>query len=96
MRNDHVQIVNNAGNGTSGDFTLFGGEYLLVVGATGSAGTVTVNAKAADGSYVKVTPKETAITAAGSNTYDLPPGTYQLVTTTLTAITADITRIPRG
>lgn len=91
---DKATFFANAAAGTSADFTLMGGEYLLVVGATGSGGTVTLNVKSDDGTYEKVTPVETAITAAGTNRYVIPPGTYQLVIATLTAITATIIRIP--
>ncbi len=83
-----------AAPGTSADFELKGGQYLLVLGATGSGGTVTLNAKSQDGTYEKVTPVDTAITAAGTQRYFCPPGIYQLVIATLTANTATIARIP--
>jgi len=83
-----------AAPGTSADFELRGGRYLLVLGATGTGGTVTLNAKSQDGTYEKVTPQETAITQAGTQTYLLPPGQYQLVIATLTVNTATISRIP--
>lgn len=84
-----------AAAGTSADFELRGGNYLLILGATGIGGTVTLNAKGRDGTYAAVTSRETAITAAGAIHFDgLPPGQYQLVIATLTANTATIERVP--
>lgn len=85
-----------AAAGTSADFELRGGNYLLLVAATGSGGTVTLNAKSANGTYIgPIVGRESAITATGYQHYDgLPPGIYQLVIATLSAITATVERVP--
>lgn len=92
---EHVSILTNSAAGTSTTFELKGGKYALDVAATGSGGTVILNGLGPDGvTFIPKVPLNAAITASGSMTYDLPPGQYQLVTTTLTAIFAGITRIP--
>lgn len=82
-----------AAAGTSADFELKGGQYLMVYAATG-AGTAVLNAKSPDGSYQKVTPVEAALAAAGTQRYFCAPGIYQLVVATSTANTVVIARIP--
>lgn len=92
---DNALPFNNAAAGTSAAFTLNGGRYLLTLGATGSGGTVGLQ-RNIGGTYVGVSPAfgVAALTAAGSVVYDLPPGQYKLVITTLTANTASIDRVP--
>lgn len=92
---ESVTPFSNAAAGTSPDFYVDGGNYMLTLGATGSAGTATLKSKCSDGSYQAVTPRETALTAAGVVHYDgLAPGQYQLVITVLSANTANLTRVP--
>jgi hypothetical protein len=79
---------------TPAAFNLKGGVYLLDVIATwNSTGTVTLARLGPDGStYLTAA---TAISANGnSGAIALPPGTYQLIIATATAVYASLTRIP--
>jgi hypothetical protein len=77
---------------TTGAFTLKGGRYSLVVTATFGGGNVQLQTLALDGStWITL---GSAITAAGNQTYDLPPASYRLGITTATAVYASLTNVP--
>jgi hypothetical protein len=77
---------------TTSPFTLAGGNYGIDYIATWSSGSVTLERLAGDGStYVTVA---TAFAANGYISVYLPPGTYQLVVDTSTAVYVQIVRIP--
>jgi hypothetical protein len=91
-----VNIFANAAPGTSAQFELHGGTYQLSVAATGSGGTVTLSQLGPDGAtFIPCASSSTALTAAGTQLYDLPPGQYKLVVGTLTAVYAIICRVPK-
>jgi hypothetical protein len=85
------QALTNQTGVTSALFYLTGGKYAFDVVATGS-GSVTLQRLSADG--VTQQAAASAVTATGTATYDLPPGSYTVVTTGLTAVYARITRVP--
>jgi hypothetical protein len=60
---------------TVGPWTLLGGKYMIAVSDTGTANG-TLNMLMPDGSYIAVLP---TMTAAGTSTPDLCPGTYEWV-----------------
>ncbi len=71
---------------------MHGGVYTLAVAATFGGGSVTLEVLGADGStYI---PCGAPITAAGSATYSLFSGTYQLLVTTATAVVATLGSLP--
>lgn len=76
---------------TPAAFTLKGGQYGVTASATWGGGSVTLQRLSADGTtYITCL---TAITADGYATVNLPPGTYQLLVATATAIYFDITSV---
>lgn len=84
--------ISNQGAGSYPLGALGGGKYALVVSATFGGGNVQLQVLANDGStWVNV---GSNVTAAGLSNYDLPPGQYQFVVTTATAVYASITRVP--
>jgi hypothetical protein len=85
------QALTNQTGVTSATFFLTGGKYVLDVIATG-AGSVTVQRLGPDGATQIAT--ALTLTASGAVTGDLPPGSYTVVTTGLTAVYARITRVP--
>jgi len=75
-------------NTTPAAFVLRGGNYGLTVHATFGGGSVTLQRRAPDGTtFVTVM---TALTADGYSNANLPGGTYQLLITTATGVSADI------
>jgi len=77
---------------TTASFALFGGKYAISAKATG-AGTMGLQAVGPDGStMIAVHTAFAAVT--GFIVADLPPGQYQFVIATFTAVFASITRIP--
>lgn len=78
---------------TPAAFNLRGGVYALDVIATWGGGSVTLSRLGPDGStYLTAA---TALTANGtSGGVALPPGTYELIIATATAVYASLTRIP--
>lgn len=93
---ESVSIFSNAAAGTSAQFELKGGTYQLDIAATGSGGTAVLNQLGPDGvTFIPAVGTTAALTASGTQLYDLPPGQYKLTTTTLTAIFASITRVPK-
>jgi hypothetical protein len=84
--------INNGSASVNG--ALLGGNYGLLVSATFSGGSITLNGLALDGAtYVAVLP---AFTASGYAQVQLPPGQYQLAVATATAVYAALSRIPTG
>lgn len=78
---------------TPAAFTLLGGKYMLAAHATWGGGSLTVEALMPDGTtYIAVT--NGALTADGSLTLDLPPGTYELVIATATGVEGALTKVP--
>lgn len=61
---------------SSSQFTLVGGKYWFSAVGTFNSGTATVQRVGPDGNTL--VNANTGLTAAGSNTADLPPGTYQV------------------
>jgi hypothetical protein len=82
----------NLGSSSSAKFTLEGGYYTLDVVATFGGGTVKVQAVGPDGSTLI----NTALTLSANGTISgaLPPGTYQITVTTATAVYASVTSVP--
>jgi len=73
-------------------FVLRGGKYGISATATWSAGSVTLEKLAGDGStYVTAA---TAMTANDYVTVDLPPGTYKFAVATSTAVYLELQRVP--
>jgi hypothetical protein len=77
---------------TTAGFTLRGGKYALIVTATFGGGSVQLQVLAADNATW--VPLGTALTAAGNQTFDLPPATYRIAVTTATAVYASLTSVP--
>lgn len=61
---------------TSAQFTLTGGKYWLAAVGTFNGASVTLQRVGPDGNTLVTV--ATALTAAGGNISDLPPGTYQV------------------
>lgn len=77
---------------TTAAFPLKGGKYSLIATATFGGGNLQLQILALDGStWINL---GTAITAAGNQTYDLPPGSYRIAVTTATAVYASLTTVP--
>jgi hypothetical protein len=78
---------------TTAAFTLNGGKFMLDAhSAAWGGGNAQMTRLAADGStYVNV---GSSITADGTATYDLAPGSYKLAVTTVTGLYVSLTRIP--
>jgi hypothetical protein len=78
---------------TTGSFTLIGGKYLLTVSAMWNGGNVQLKTLSDDGAtWINV---GSSITANGSATYDLTPGTYRVAIMSATAVNLVLNRIPR-
>ena len=89
--NDGQNLSNVSATGAN--FYLLGGLYGIQVSATWGGGNVQLNTLSGDGStWIAV---ESAFTANGFSTLDLPPGTYQLAITTATAVYASVNRVWR-
>lgn len=72
-----------------------GGKYLLIATATFGGGSVKLSALASDGStYVDIA--NGSLTAAGTLTADLAPGSYRLTVTTATGVYASLARCSQG
>lgn len=84
-------LLKNVTAVTSSPVELLGGLYQFDVIATG-AGSVTLQRVGPDGA-TQVTAMTAITTSGGAQAY-LPPGTYQAVTTGLTAVYATLVRIP--
>lgn len=79
---------------TSATFELRGGKYWFGTVGTFNSATATLQKVASDGAtLVTVT---TALTAAGGNVSDLPPGTYQVTISDSTSAVLywEVVRIP--
>jgi hypothetical protein len=88
---ESYQVV-NAGPGTVGPFTLKGGTYAAIVTATFGGGNLQLQTFSLDG--VTAVNVGATITTAGLTVYaNLPPGRYQWVITTSTAVYASLTRV---
>lgn len=79
-------------------FSAEGGRYVLAVSATFGGGNVQLQMLAADGT-TWVAPKDIGgsannLTAAGSQTIDIPPGSYRVHVVTATAVYATVARVP--
>lgn len=61
---------------TSGQFQLQGGKYWFAAVGSFNSGTATLQRVGPDGNTLVTV--ATALTAAGGNVSDLPPGTYQV------------------
>jgi hypothetical protein len=91
--NDFKDGVSFSGlSATPANFYLLGGRYAFSVSATFGGGSVTLNQLQNDGSTL--IPAAVAITAAGSEVVDLPPGTYQVTIVTATAVVGAVVRVP--
>lgn len=78
-------------------FTLKGGRYVFNAVATFGGGNVQLQMLAADGTSW-VAPKDIGgsannLTAAGSQTVDLPAGQFRVAVTTATAVYASVARV---
>jgi len=93
MRGTDGFKIENAGVGASTEFPLSGGRYQVAVGtATFGGGNVVLQQLANNNSTWFAV--GTAITAAGANVSELPPGRYRLFVTTATGVYATVIRIP--
>ena len=79
---------------TSGTFVLSGGKYWLAAVGTFNSGTVTLQRVGPDGNTLVTA--ATALTQAGGNVSDLPPGTYQVTISgsTTAVLWWELVRIP--
>jgi hypothetical protein len=75
---------------TTAAFTLRGGQYGVTVNATFGGGSVTLQRKALDDTYVTCL---AAFSAAGYASVNLPSGTYKLAVATATDVYADIVSV---
>lgn len=73
---------------------LSGGLYAVSAIATWSSGSVTLEVQAADESTMIAVGSSTTFSANGFATVYLPPGWYQLVVATSTAVYARVIRVP--
>ena len=104
MRPQESYKINNQGAGTYGPIILEGGQYQLAAHATWGGGNIALQQLLPDGTTFlalfgqpnSATPTTWAasLLADGTLTFNLPPGTYQLVVTTATALYAALTRVP--
>lgn len=84
--------ISNQGAGTYGPYFLIGGRYQFDAVGTWGGGNIVLNQLGPDGStYLSVSLPQTA---NGGQTIDIPGGTYQMVVTTATGVSAALTRIP--
>lgn len=81
-----------------GPISLKGGRYVVGCTATFSAGNVSLQGLLPDGSTFAGVPNiagtVAAFSAAGWQTFDLPPGQYKIVITTATNVNVSITSLP--
>lgn len=91
MRAGESFKASNVVAGTYGPYFLNGGKYQFTLNCTGTPSAV-VNKLGPDGATYL--PVAAALVLPGIATYDLPPGTYQVVITTSTANYFDLTRVP--
>ena len=82
--------VSDVGPGTT-TFSLLGGKYGFLAVGTWGGGSIAFNALAVNGAVAPVT---TTLMANGYASVDLPPGEYEFVITTATAVYASVTGIP--
>jgi hypothetical protein len=90
---DHEQItLPNTDHAIGDPFQIVrGGRYQVTVLATWGGGNITFQKLGPDGTtYLNV---DSAYSANGGGTYDLPPGTYKFAVVTATAVHADVSRI---
>lgn len=102
MHNDQFSLTNVAAGTYS--FPLLGGYYQLAAHATWSSGSLILNEVLPDGSSVFQLFGQASVAAPATNVnklsadgvlyFYLPPGEYQLVFATGSALYAAITRIP--
>jgi hypothetical protein len=78
--------------GTVGPFVILGGKYLFFATAAGTSNTLEMLMP--DGTYIAVGSTTTFSTSAATAMIDLPPGTYQNVVVTSTAVAGGLVRIP--
>lgn len=71
---DGVTYTGGANSDTTPSFSLLGGKYALFAHSSGTVSSL-LNILAPDASYA---PVDSAVTT-NFKTYDLPPGTYQIV-----------------
>jgi hypothetical protein len=77
---------------TPSAFTLLGGKYMLAANATWGGGSLTLSVLMPDGTtYVTAA---TALSADGVVVANLPPGTYELIIATATAVQGSLIRVP--
>lgn len=87
---ESVKFANIAA--TTAAFTLKGGRYGLAAIATWGGGSVILETLGPDGSTYLST--GTTFSANGYATVDLPPGTYQVVIATATAVYFSASSVP--
>jgi hypothetical protein len=86
-------VYTGATSSTVGPFVLLGGKYLFFAGAAGTSNTL--NMLLPDGStYIAVGTSTTFSTSAGSAPIDLPPGTYEIVVVSASAVAGGLVKIP--
>ena len=77
---------------TTSPFTLKGGCFGVTVSATWGGGSVDLKRLGPDGStYISVL--SSAFSSNGYQTVNIPPGTYEVVIATATAVYVDITSV---
>lgn len=87
-----TDLLTNAGTGNGPDTIWTGGRSVLLAEATFGGGSIKLQAKLPQGTYVDVT--DGSLSAAGiSKVLYLPPGTYRAVATTATACYASLMRV---
>lgn len=92
MQGEGKQLLSNA-SATGSDVSITGGKYNFVVEATFGGGTVKLQAKTPQGTYVDVA--SGSLTANGMSAgLDLSPGLYRANVATATAVYAWLSRVP--
>lgn len=88
--------IKNSGAATLGFSLVIGGLYQVSAHATWGGGNADLQILLPDGVTYLSMGSATKLTADGFATIYLPPGTYQVVITTSTAVYWAIARIPLG
>lgn len=83
-------VYTGATGSTVGPFTLLGGKYLFYATAAGTSNVL--NILAPDGTTY--TPVNSQTTSAFATAVDLPPGTYEIVVVSVSAVQGGLVKVP--
>lgn len=93
MRSTLGKFLSNSAPG-SFPFKLDGGRYQMAAAGTFGGGNTKLQQLMPDGATFVDVPSSTISAAGVSGIFDLPPGQYQIVITTSTAMYVSLVRIP--